>query len=78
MPDATSLHHFLQNHHQYCIALNINRPVVNLAEAGLFIFVFLFFVCLFFVVLFLFTNHSLTCSYTTGRKLYKAACRYTY
>ena len=35
MPDATSLHHCLQNHHQYCIALNINRPVVNLAEAGL-------------------------------------------
>ena len=36
MPDATSLHHCLQNHHQYCIALNINRPVVNLAEAGLY------------------------------------------
>ena len=41
MPDATSLHHCLQNHHQYCIilswirALNINRPIVNLAEAGL-------------------------------------------
>ena len=34
MPDATSLHHCLQNHHQYCIALYINRPVVNLAEAG--------------------------------------------
>ena len=33
--NATSLHHCLQNHHQYCIALNINRPVVNLAEAGL-------------------------------------------
>ena len=37
MPDATSLHHCLQNHHQYCIilssirALNINKPVVNLA-----------------------------------------------
>ena len=30
MPDATSIHHCLQNHHQYCIALNINRPVVNL------------------------------------------------
>ena len=33
-----SLHHCLQNHHQYCIilswirALNINRPIVNLAE----------------------------------------------
>ena len=42
MPDATSLHHCLQNHHQYCItlslitALNINRPIVNLAEAGLY------------------------------------------
>ena len=39
MPDATSLHHCLQNHHQYCIilswirAFNINKPVVNLAEA---------------------------------------------
>ena len=36
MPDATSLHHCLQNHHQYCIilswirALNINRPIINL------------------------------------------------
>ena len=41
MPDAISLHHCLQNHHQYCIilssirALNINRPIVNLAEVGL-------------------------------------------
>ena len=36
MPDATSLHHCLQNHHQYRIilswirSLNIDRPVVNL------------------------------------------------
>ena len=36
MSDAISLHHCLQNHHQYCIilswirALNINRPIVNL------------------------------------------------
>ena len=40
MPDATSLHHCFQNHHQYCIilswirALNINIPIVNLAEWG--------------------------------------------
>ena len=31
MPDATSLHHCLQNYHQYCRirALNINRPIVS-------------------------------------------------
>ena len=40
MPDATSLHHCLQNHHQYCIALNINRPVVNLAEAGVVMYMY--------------------------------------
>ena len=42
MPDATSLHHCLQNHHQYCIALNINRPVINLAEAGCNVYVISF------------------------------------
>ena len=42
MPDATSLHHCLQKHHQYCIALNINRPVVNLAEAGVNVYVISF------------------------------------
>ena len=48
MPDATSLHHCLQNHHQYCIilslirALNINRPVVNLAERGCKVYVISF------------------------------------
>ena len=41
MSDATSLHHCLLNHHQYCTilelniqALDTNRPVANLAEAG--------------------------------------------
>ena len=48
MPDATSLHHCLQNHHQYCItlswirALNINRPIVNLAEGGCNVYVISF------------------------------------
>ena len=42
MPDATSLHHCLQNHHQYCIALNINRPVVNLAKRGCNVYVISF------------------------------------
>ena len=48
MPDATSLHHCLQNHLQYCIilssirALNINRPIVNLAEAGCIVYVISF------------------------------------
>ena len=40
MPDATSLHHCLQNHNQYCTilsliqALNTNRPVASIAEGG--------------------------------------------
>ena len=38
MPDATSLHHCLQNHHQYCTILSRiqafghSRPVASLAE----------------------------------------------
>ena len=41
MPDATSLHQCLQNHHQYCTilsliqALDTKRPVASLAEEGL-------------------------------------------
>ena len=47
MPDATSLHHCLQNHHQYCSilswirALNINRLIVNLTEAGLYCYIYI-------------------------------------
>ena len=43
MPDATSLHHCLQNHHQYCTivsciqALDTIRPVASLAEGRRFV-----------------------------------------